>query len=281
MNRKLTLALLAVGAILVGVALASWRVFPTEDMIARATCAECHDVHAAIEYEDVPFQSQVWILGDVPEATYFIVSDLFPYAQQEPNTSISLPDLLAEYGVTEWGRVAIESLDGGIVIFDREYVSQESLLVPYAEGIRFKDENQHESTWLKGVRWIVVVGDETPLSVAGEETSMGRLLLQDRTTVVAEGGDAIYTSPLDGEIYRGEYAHTYTGARLSALLQGAEYDAIQAVAAGGKVTEYARDDVGRAIIATVNGRPSLLLPEAGRSQWVLDLTEVRPLLLSD
>jgi len=280
MNRKLTLAIMAIAAMLIGVALASWRVFPTEDMIARTTCAACHDVHGAIEWEDVPFQTQVWILGDVPEATYFIVSDLFPYAQQEMGTAISLPDLLERYGVTDWQRVAIESLDGGIVTFDQEYVTEQSLLVPYGEGIRFKDENHHESTWLKGIRWIIVQRDETPLKIADEYTSMGRLLLQDRTTVVAEGGDAIYKSPLDGAIYRGDYAHTYTGARLSTLLQDIDYDLLQAVDAKGNVTEYTRDRLTRAVIATVDGRPSLVLPDVGRSQWVMDLVEIRPQLLS-
>lgn len=277
MNRKLTLLLVLVLGIVIGVALSSWRAFPTEDMIARASCATCHDVHGAIEFEEAPSQSQVWVLGDVPEATYFLVSDLFPYAHTKMGTSISLLDLLARYGVTDFERVAIESLDGGTVTLERQYVTKESLLVPYVEGIRFKDQNQHESTWLKGVRWIIVEGTEKPLRIAGEVTSMGRLLLSDRTTVVADGGDAMYKSPLDGKVYRGDYAHLYSGARLRELLRDHAYDRVKVTDNKGQVTELSREQVSDAIIATVQGRPTLLLPQTHRGEWVKDVVEITPM----
>ena len=274
MNRKLTLLLVLVLGIVIGVALSSWRAFPTEDMIARASCATCHDVHGAIEFEEAPSQSQVWVLGDVPEATYFLVSDLFPYAHTKMGTSISLLDLLPRYGVTDFERVAIESLDGGTVTLERQYVTKESLLVPYVEGIRFKDQNQHESTWLKGVRWIIVEGTEKPLRIAGEVTSMGRLLLSDRTTVVADGGDAMYKSPLDGKVYRGDYAHLYSGARLRELLRDHSYDRVKVTDNKGQVTELSREQVSDAIIATVQGRPTLLLPQTHRGEWVKDVVKI-------
>mgnify|MGYP001037745502 CR=1 FL=1 len=277
MSRYAGWVLIAVLGLVVGVGLSSLRAFPTEDMVARATCAECHDVHGAIEFAEAPVQSQVWILGDVPEATYFMVADLFPYATEERDTSITLDDLLARYGVTEWERVAIESLDGGLVVLAREYVTEHSLLVPYVEGIRFMDRNQHESTWLKGVRWIVVEGAETPLAIAGEATSLGRLLLADRTTVVAEGAEAMYRSELDGALYRGLYAHVYTGARVrEALGEAWEAEAFRAVDARGRETEFPREDLARAVIATVNGRPSLVLPDEGRARWVIDLVSLDP-----
>lgn len=275
MKRKLFLVIALVVGLVLGVALSNWRAFPTDDMIARAYCASCHDVHAAIEWKDAPFQSQVWILGDVPEATYFFVNDLFPYRMGERGDAISLLDLLARYGAKEVSRVAIESLDGGIVVLKREYITQESMLVPYMEGIRFKDQNQHESTWLKGVRWIIVEGTDTPLVIDDKATSMGRVLLQDRTTVVAEGGDAIYKSPLDGKIYRGDYAHTYTGARLSQLLAaGRSYSRLRAGDEKGRSKEFTREEVDGALIATVSGRPALLLPQASRGKWVVGLVRI-------
>ena len=276
MTRKLMILLILVSGIVIGVALTSWRVFPTEDMIARTSCAACHDVHGAIEWEDAPFQSQVWILGDVPEATYVVVSDLFPYGKETEGTSVSLLNLLGSHGVSDFERVALESLDGGIVMLEREYVTEDSLLVPYLEGIRFKDQNQHESTWLKGVRWIVVEGVDKPLRIAGEATSFGRLLLSDRTTVIAEGGDAIYKSPLDGRIYRGDYAHTYTGVRLSELLRDHPYSGVRVVNAEGRAAEFTKDQAAGAIIATVQGRPSLVLPGLPRGVWVIDVVEITP-----
>lgn len=275
MKKNLSLVLVLILGVVLGVALSSWRAFPTEDMIARASCAECHDVHAAVEWKDAPFQSQIWILGDVPTADYVIVSDLFPYAQQEPGSSVSLRELLAQHGVNAFQRVAIESLDGGIVILDDEYVTEDALLVPYLEGVRFTDRNQHESTWLKGVRWIVVEGPETPLRIAGRETSMGRLLLADRTTLIADHGDARFKSPYDGKLYQGDYAHVYTGARLSALLQNqGDWSRVRVIDAEGKAVSYERAKVEGAIIATFRGKPALVLPETGRGEWVQDLEEI-------
>jgi len=272
-KRTVAILLAAVFGLIAGVSATSWRAFPTEDMIARASCAECHDVHGAIEWADAPFQSQIWIMGDVPEATYAFVNDLFPYRNAERGTAISLPDLLARYGAPDFQRVAIESLDGGIVVLDREYVTEHARLVPYLEGIRFQDENQHVSTWLKGVRWIIVVGEPT-LEVNGEPTSMGRLLLTDRVSVAAEGGDALFVSPLDGKTYRGDYAHLYTGARLERLLGEASYTTLEATDASGAVHAYTAEEVADAVIATVDGRPTLLLPGASRSNWLLDLARV-------
>jgi hypothetical protein len=274
MHRKVMLIVMLVFGLVLGVAMSSWRAFPTEDMIARAWCASCHDVHGAIEWEDAPFQSQVWIMGDVPEATYLIVSDLFPYHRQELGTAISIPDLLARYGVDEFNRVAIESLDGGIVILDRPYVTELSRLVPYLEGIRFIDENQHQSTWLKGVRWIVVVGEETPLTINGQATSMGRLLMSDRMTVVAEGGDAVFISPRDGKTYRGDYARLYTGARLSTLLGDDAYTALEVYDAQGQSRSYTAEEVADALIATVDGRPALVLPATTRREWTMDVIRI-------
>jgi len=272
MRRAAEWILAGVIGLLLGVTLSNWRAFPSEDMVARASCAECHDVHGALEVAEAPFQSQIWILGDIPEATYFFVNDVFPYAEQELGTSISLPALLERYEAGDWSRVAIESLDGGLVVLEREYVTEDSLLVPYLEGVRFMDRNQHESTWLKGVRWIVVVGAETPLRVGSQRTSMGRLLLGERATVIAESAEARYQSEQDGRVYRGQYAHLYTGARVSLAL-GADWAAerFRATDARGQETEYSRDALEEAVIATVSGRPALVLPSQGRGGWVLDL----------
>ena len=275
MNRRVSMILVLVVGLAIGVAATAFRALPTEDMVARASCAQCHDLHGAIEWEDAPTQTQIWIMGDVAEATYIIVSDLFPYASEQEGTGISLPDLLDQYGAGDWERVAIESLDGGIVIFEREYVTEESLLVPYLEGVRFKDANQHESTWLKGVRWITVVGQKTPLNLFGTQTSIGRLLLGSRVTIIAEGGDAMYVSPLDGETYKGDYAHLYTGAALSGLMPEGECSHIIAVDGKGNETEYACADLEDAIIGTANGEATLILPEFGRSKWVIGLVELR------
>jgi hypothetical protein len=262
--------------VLAGIALAGWDVLPAKDMAARATCADCHDLHGAIEWAEAPFQSQIWLLGDVPQPTYFFVNDLLPYRNQARDTALPLLDFLADNGVTDFEQVAVESLDGGLVVIDREFVSEHALLVPYLEGLRFKDENQHESTWLKGVRWITVVGRETPLTIDGEATSMGHLLLGDRTTTVTERGNAVmYESELDGQIYEGLYTHRYTGVLLADLLAHPDFAALIVSDARGRTTELDAESARGAILTQVNGRTTLVLPELARGQWVSDVVGIK------
>ncbi|MBC7248900.1 MAG: hypothetical protein H5T62_01320 [Anaerolineae bacterium] len=260
---------------LIGIALAGWEVLPAREMAARASCADCHDLHGAIEWAEAPFQSQIWLLGDVPQPTYFLVNELLPYRHQERDTALPLLDFLADNGVTDFEQVALESLDGGLVVIDRRFVSEHSLLVPYLEGLRFKDENQHESTWLKGVRWIIVVGKDTPLTIDGQATSMGRLLLGGRTTTVTERGNvAMYKSELDGQIYEGLYTHRYTGVLLTDLLSNPDFTVLVVTDARGRVTEFDAESARGAILAQVSGRTTLVLPELARGQWVTDVVSI-------
>ena len=277
MSKRWTWLLVGAIGVVIGIGLASWKTFPTEDMIARTTCAECHDVHGALEIAQVPAQSQVWILGDVPESTYFFVNDLFPLADETEGTSISLIDLLADYGVTDWEKVSIESLDGGLVTLERQYVTENSLLVPYVDGIRFKDVNLHESTWLKGVRFITVQGSETPLLLGDTQTSLGRLLMGDRTAVIAEASDALYSSPVDGQIYQGNYAHIYTGASLVSLLTAyPEATTFACTSQDSETVSYTREELQEAVIAPVSGLPSLVLPQYGQGSWVIGIESIVP-----
>lgn len=260
---------------LVGIALAGWDVLPAKDMAARASCADCHDLHGAIEWSDAPFQSQIWLLGDVPQPTYFLVNDLLPYRDQERDTALPLLDFLADNGVTDFEQVAVESLDGGLVVIGREFVTEHTLLVPYLEGLRLKDENQHVSTWLKGVRWITVVGKDTPLTIDGQATSMGRLLLRDRTATVTERGNvAMYKSELDGQTYEGLYTHRYTGVLLVDLLAHPDFTTLIVTDARGRTTELDAESARGAILAQVNGRTTLVLPELSRGRWLADVVGV-------
>ena len=271
----LTITFAALLGMLIGIALTGWEALPAKEMAARASCADCHDLHGAIEWAEAPFQSQIWLLGDVPQPTYFFVNDLLPYRNQERDTALPLLDFLAGNGVTDFEQVAVESLDGGLVVINREFVTEQTMLVPYLEGLRFKDENQHVSTWLKGVRWITVVGKETPLTIDGETTSMGRLLLRGRTTTVTERGNvAMYKSELDGQTYEGLYTHRYTGVPLAELLDNPDFTTLVVTDARGRTTEFDAESARGAILAQVNGRTTLVLPELARGQWVADVVSI-------
>lgn len=271
----LTITFTVLLGMLIGIALAGWEVLPAKEMAARASCADCHDLHGAIEWAEAPFQSQIWLLGDVPQPTYFFVNDLLPYRNQERDTALPLLDFLAGNGVTDFEQVAVESLDGGLVVINREFVTEQTMLVPYLEGLRFKDENQHVSTWLKGVRWIIVVGKDMPLTIDGQATSMGRLLLRGRTTTVTERGNvAMYKSELDGQTYEGLYTHRYTGVPLAELLDNPDFTVLVVTDARGRTTEFDAESARGAILAQVNGRTTLVLPELARGQWVADVVSI-------
>jgi hypothetical protein len=287
--RNSLLVIVFVVGTIVGVALTSFDVLPVEAMAMRAQCADCHDLHAAIEWAEAPFQSQVWVLGDVPtnrtdNPPYVFVNDLFPYRNDLPNTQITLLDLLAMKGVESFERVALESLDGGIVVLEREHVTEEAVLLPYMEGIRFRDEHQHESNWLVGVRWITVVGAETPLTIDGVQTSLGRLLINvdpeskemayTRDTVIADGGQSTFKSRINGQLYKGFYAHTFTGARLRDVVGHPDFSRLMATDTRGKQFEIPAEKARQAIIGTSDGRPTLVLPADTRLNWVVDVVEI-------
>ena len=263
----------ALVGLLVGVGLTGWQVLPAKEMAARATCADCHDLHGAIELEETPFQSQVWLLGDVPRTTYFFVNDLFPLVSQQRGDQISLPELLARYGVADFERVALQSLDGGLVILERQYVTSESVLVPYLEGLRFRDENQHESTWLKGVRWIIVAGAEVTLTVDGVETSLGRLMLGGIENVIEGSGQAMFKSPLDSQIYKAIYTRAHPGAPLRrALPHGFAF--LRVTDSSGAVHELTCDVAREAVLIRLAEQVVLALPNAPSRDWVRDVVSI-------
>jgi hypothetical protein len=260
--------------VLIGVGLTAWQVLPAKDAAARATCSNCHELHAAIEWTDAPFQSQIWVLGDVADATYFMVSDLFPYHLQTEDSRLSLNDLLSKCGVTGFEQVALQSLDGGLVILDRQYVTEESLLLPYLEGVRFRDQNQHQSTWLKGVRWVIVTGADRPLTIDGEPTSLGRMMLRETTMVTEGGSTAMFSSPLDAKIYRAVYTHTYPGGALRGWLANPNFETLRVTNAQGQVREFDAATATRAALILQDGQILFASPDLSRRDWVKEVVAI-------
>jgi len=82
--------------------------------------------------------------------------------------------------------VTLVSGDGGFVTIAPDQLTDQALLLPYTDGIRFASEDLHVSSWLKNISQIIVVGEETPLKIDGNETSLGRLLLGPTQEVTVE-----------------------------------------------------------------------------------------------
>lgn len=268
MTNRWWIALVLLVGVLIGVSLTGWHVLPAKEVAARATCADCHDLHGAIEWADAPFQSQLWVLGDVPRSTYYLVNELFPYRNDTSGSKLTLTELLRRSGVEEFAQVALQSLDGGLVILDRPYVTDESVLLPYLEGVRFRDENQHESTWLKGVRWVIVVGDETPLTVDGTPTSLGRMMLRETAMLTETGSPALFKSPLDNRLYRAIYTHTYPSAPLRGWLAQPAATRLRITTAGGETIIWEAPAAAGAALLRLDDQLLLASSALPRREWV-------------
>ena len=234
------------------------------------SCATCHDEHGSAEMSKVPFNQLVLLAGDLPEPGYIPVNDILPYRDQ-PGTQVALLDLLAQRGVTDLERVALFSNDGGVVTIERPNLTQSALLMPHVDGIRFADENLHVSTWLKGISRIVVVGVDKPLTIDGQPTSIGRLLLRVTRSAITGQADVMLRSEDDGQVRKGRTASRIEGAPIEDLVG---FNAILVRDAQGQKHALSADEAEGAILAQIDGRVVLVLPGRGQPQWILDVVEI-------
>jgi hypothetical protein len=239
------------------------------------TCATCHDDHGSAEMSGVPFNTLILLAGDVPEPGYVAVNDILPYRDQ-PGTHVSLLDFLSGHGVEGLEQVTLASRDEGFVTLDRPNLTEEALLMPHVDGLRFAAENLHISTWLKGVWRIIVVDSERPLMIDGQPTSMGRLLLGPTRSVTIEQTDTMLKSKTDGEIRKGKTASRIEGAAVADIVGDPEFDLLLVRDAEGRERSLTAQDAAGALLAQMNGKVVLVLPGRGRAQWIFDVVEIVP-----
>jgi hypothetical protein len=237
------------------------------------TCTTCHDEHGDAKLPEVPFANLVLLTGDVPEPQYIAVNEILPY-YQEPRSFVLLLDFLADYGTTDFESVTLATSDGGFVTLEQQYLTTEALLLPYADGIRFAAENQHVSTWMKGINRIIVVGRDKPLRIDGQETSIGRLLLGPTRSVTVEQTEVMLKSETDGQIRKGQTASRVEGAPLDEILAKENYDTLLVRDAGGQEYTFTAEETHGAVLVVLFGRTTLVLPERGRSRWIENVVEI-------
>jgi hypothetical protein len=237
------------------------------------TCESCHDDHGSAEMADVPFNDLLLLAGDVPQASYIPINDILPYRDQ-PNTHVTLLAFLADQGVVDFERVTLASRDEGFVTFEREFLTEEALLMPHVEGIRFAAENLHVSTWLKGVWRIIVVGPDRPITIDGRPTSMGRLLLRPTRSVTIEETDVMLKSETDGEIRKGKTASRIEGAAIADLVEDPNFASLHVRDRRGKEHSLSQQQAGDALLAQMGEQIVLVLPGRGRAHWIVDVAEI-------
>lgn len=237
------------------------------------TCLSCHDAHGEARLSGISWSGLVLLTGDVPEPDYIPIHDILPL-QEFTRTAMPLLDLLTKRGLDDFESVTLVGSDGGQVTIARESLGPGSLLLPYADGVRFADENLHISSWIKGIERIVVVGRERPLKIDGRETSIGRLLLGPTRFFPVEPATVMLRSAEDGQVRRVQTAMRLEGVALADVLDNPTYTVLRVRDVAGREHVLSAEESRGALLAVVFGRVTLVLPEQGRGQWIGEVVEV-------
>ena len=236
------------------------------------SCTTCHDDHGAIEFSGVPFFHTITLTGDVPEPGFVTINEILPYRDQ-PHTHVPLLDFLTAQGITDFQSVTLASNDGGFVTIESENLTGAGLLLPFSDGIRFAAEDLHVSTWLKGITTIIVVGPNTPLTVNGEQTSIGQLLLGPTQSITVQQAVVMLSDQSDGQLRKAKTATRLDGVPLQNII--GTFETVTVIDREEKrVTLSAEDAHDALLIAEANG-VTLVRPERGRSQWVEQVVEIQ------
>jgi hypothetical protein len=230
-------------------------------------CSTCHDEHGAVEFADLPFYNLISFTGDVPQPGYVRVNQVLPY-QDHPNTHIRLTDFLEGQGVMDFESITLTSWDGGFVTIPKEDLTDQALLLPYSDGIRFAAEDLHESTWLKGISGMIVVGKERDLSLNGEMTSIGRLLLGPIRQVTVQTARVMFASESDGQVREAQTASRLWGASLAELVGVGNPTAVKVTTRDGGQQDLSSQEIANAILISDEDGPVLVLPDRSRSGWI-------------
>jgi len=236
------------------------------------SCDTCHDDHGAVELAGVGFYAVIELTGDVPDPSFVRINEILPN-QDESSTHITLIDLLMSYGVDSFESVTLITSDGGLTTIEYQYLDETAMLVPYVDGARFITETIHVSAWMKGINRIVVVGSEKPLTIDGEATSIGRLLLGDTVRVSVEESDVMLVND-DDNMSHAIVANWTEGVLLTSLLRTSSPESIILTDSSGNTTELDGSEIEGAIIGIVKDKVTLILPERGRSAWPTNIIEI-------
>jgi hypothetical protein len=242
------------------------------DSVDFHSCETCHDDHGAVELTNIPFSVIVELTGDVPDPSFVKIHQVIP-DQENLGTHITLLNFLEMHDVHKFESVTFTTNDGGLTTIEYQYLDETAMLVPYIDGVRFITETIHNSTWLKGINRITIVGKDRPLTIDGEATSIGRLLLGDTMRLTVEGSDVMLSDDT-GNLSRAMVANWVEGPRLLDLLKTTSPDGVVITDSNGEVTELTSDEIQNAIIAIVKDEVTLVLPDRGRSVWPTQIVEI-------
>jgi len=231
------------------------------------TCQTCHDDHGAIELTEVPFYNLVLLSGDVPKPGFVEVNQILPY-RDHPNTMITVQEFLKSQQVDDFEQITLISNDGGVVSILKADINEQAFFMPYMDGIRFVDDDLHVSTWLKGIRQVIVVGSQKNLQISGVSTSFGRLLMGPTQVYTVESANTMFVSENDGKMRKAITAMQVQGVALADLIDFSNPGDIQVLDQQGETHLVPAEQARTAILLPIQGVLTLVFPERGRAQWI-------------
>jgi hypothetical protein len=160
------------------------------------------------------------------------------------------------------------------VTVDRANITLDAVLLPHMDGLRFAAPNLHISTWLKGISRITVVGRDRPLTIDGQTTSIGRVLLGPSLSVTVEEANVMLQSEEDGQIRKAKTASRLDGAPIESLVANPSFQRLVVRDKAGREHELSTEDAAGAVLVQTWGQTVLVLPARGRGLWIADVVRI-------
>ena len=236
------------------------------------SCDTCHDDHGSSELTNISFYEVIELTGDVPNPSFVRVNELLP-DQENTGTHITVIDFLSQNGVDSFDSISFITNDGGITTIEAEFLDDEAMLLPFIDGVRFASETLHVSSWLKGICRIVVIGNEKPLVIDGEATSIGRLLIGSTMRVSVENADVMLTND-EGDTSHALVGNWFEGVVLTSLLKTPSPKYVTLTVSTNETFELNGEEIKDAILGIVGDQVTLILPDRGRSAWPTNIIEI-------
>lgn len=244
---------------------------PEEDF---HTCSTCHDEHGSVEFPDLSFYNMIELTGDVEEVIFIPWNHFFLSYSDLPNTFITVDDFMEKWEVADYESLTLYSRDGSFVTINKEDITDKAMFLPYEDGIRFASDDLHESTWSKGIARIIIVGEEKPLQIGNEKTSIGRLLLGKTISITVEQAKVMFRSEEDGVTREAYTSSRIEGAALSDLVDLDAYKTVSFTMQDGSVVELSTEEVQEAVLTKQYSSVVLIIPDKGRSGWFFDIIKI-------
>jgi hypothetical protein len=231
------------------------------------TCDSCHDAHGSATLAGLSFNTTVHLTGDVPEEKFIPSNHVFLVGNQVVD-QITINEFLKNFGIEKFQSITLYSNDGGFTTIASDQLGGTSLLLPYEDSIRFADENLHVSTWLKGISKIIVVGENKNLSIQGNKTSLGELLLQDTVQFTVEQAPVMLKNAKDGIVRTGYTAERMEGVDVSKLLMPLNEMDYAVILKDGSSINVKGSDLINSKLVLIGSDIVLVFPEKSRNSWI-------------